>query len=167
MSGSKDELEKANFFYTYAMNISTLIAQRRSTLYNKIKDITTIITALIPILFGLGYYSLDNPKFDFVLFPIGLTLTCFFIAVLIGFYVLLEMEFAYNDPLQLIEKYHEESLKFITLITASSVASLANFNSDAHNKLGEGFQIMVYFVGAGFFIILVTFWMAVWCTLGI
>ena len=74
------------------------------------------------------------------------------------------MEFVYNDPLKLIQKYHEKNLKFITLKTPSSVASAANFNSNAHNKLGERFQIMIYFVGAGFFIILVTFWMAILST---
>jgi len=161
MSDSNEELEKAKFFFNYSMSINSLILQGKTRLYNKIKDLTTVITALITILFGLGYYCLDNLYFKPMLFPLWLTLLCLCIAVLIGFYILWINQFNIIDPLTLLQSYEQEDLQFITLITASSVAKVANINREEHNNMGDRYQLMIGFVSAGLIILLGTFLFAI------
>jgi len=161
MSGSDEDLLKSQFFYNYASETYSLIYQGKNRLYNKIKDLTTITMALIPIILALCYYSLDNLQFNSLLFPIGLTLTCLCLAVLAGFYILWDNKFEYNDPLALIQKYQSKSLSFITLKTASSLADVANINCEEHNKMGDQYQYMILFVGTGIIILLFTFWLAI------
>lgn len=157
MSDPNEDLLKAQFFYNYTSNLNSIIYQAKNRLYNKIKDITAIITALIPILFGMGYYCLDNSQLRYLLLPIGLTMTCLFIAVIIGFYIISDSEFIYNDPLALIQDYHLENTAFITLKTASSLADTVNANCVEHNRDGERYVKMLYFVSAGFVVLLITF----------
>jgi hypothetical protein len=157
MSSSNEELLKTQFFYNYASNLNSIIFQAKNRLYNKIKDITAIIIALIPILFGMGYYCLDNSQFRYLLFPLGATMTCFFLAVIIGFYIISDSEFIYNDPLTLIQEYHLEDTTFITLKTASSLADVVNVNCAQHNITGERYKWMLIFVGIGIVVLLITF----------
>ena len=161
MDDSDEELLKSQFFFNYANNLNSITFQVSNRLYNKIKDLTAIVMALLPILFGLSYYFLDNSKFRPLLFPISLALSSLAIAVLAGFIILWNNEFIYNDPLALIQEYHKESISFITLKTASSLADVVNANVGEHNKLGDRYQIMIVFVAVGILILMITFWMAI------
>lgn len=161
MSDLDEELLKSQFFFNYANNLNTITFQASNRLYHKIKDLTAIIMALIPILFGLSYFFLDNSIFKPLLFPIALALSSLTIAVLVGFIILVEKEFIYNDPLALIQEYHNESISFITLKTASSLADVVNANIVKHNNMGGKYRIMIVFVTVGILILMFTFWGAI------
>jgi len=150
-----------NFFYNFASDMNTLVFKSKDRLYNKIKDLTVIIMTFIPILFGLGYFCINNYIYQALLIPISLTLTCLGISALIGFYILWNNQFHYNDPLKLIDKYHEKNTSFITLKTASSLAYITNLNCEEHNKMARSYQWMIFVVGISIINTIFTFWLAI------
>lgn len=111
MSEENEELTKAQFFYNYVEKISSILADAQDRLYTKVKDIITIIMALIPVLFGLGYFLMENnlqhnfnnttnsynnilqryigsTNFKFLMIPISLSLIFLAISIYIGIKIL-------------------------------------------------------------------------------
>jgi len=156
---SKDEeLQKAQFFFKYVKQIDALIQKAYDNLYDKINDLTTIVTAFIPVLFGLGYFCLNHEHFIILLMPIAISTTLLFLAVIQGFYMLWLNKYTYNDPLELIKKYHEQDLIFITLKTSVSWADVINENIKRHNERAKQYKHMLITIGAGLIIPIFVLW---------
>jgi len=156
-----EELSKAQFFFNYVNVIHVVIKEAQDKLYDKIKDMTSIVTALIPILFGLGYFCLNNSLLQRFLVPIGFTLFCFVVAVCIGFYVLWSNKYVYIDPLDFIKYYEKHDLNFIVLNTAVTWACFINENINLHNKLAKRYKYMLISIVLGIGSLLYTFLLAI------
>ena len=159
---SEDEdLKKAQFFFNYTEKIDSLVQKAHDKLYDKIKDMTTIVTALIPVLFGFGYFCLNNEHFIRLLIPIGITLICLGFAVIQGFYILWFNQYTYNEPFELIQKYHDQDLTFITLKTSVSWADVINENIEYHNDRAKKYKWMLVTIGLGLINLIFVFWLAI------
>jgi len=129
--------------------MNKIVSSAQDRLYDKIKDVVSIVTAIIPILFGLGYFCINNDDFKGLLIPIGFSLICLGISSIIGFYILWVSKFVYVDPYELIQKYHEEDIDFITLKTASTWSLFITENHDNHNNSAKKYKYMLIFIGLG------------------
>jgi hypothetical protein len=154
--------DKSSFFYNYSKMIDNIVRESQNNMYTKIKDWTTIIIAIIPILYSIGIFCLQNNTYSFLFIPLLITITILSAALIQGLRILLHNEFVFNDPVEFIQKYHENDLDYIKLKMAATLASTSMENYVSINKRARQYKTMLYLMATSIVILMVTFWGALY-----
>jgi len=154
---SQEELEKAKFFYDSVVKldeISTRAYERNKT---KIDIMLGVLSAVIPISTGVGYYILSN-IFSFPFFFLFVScLFSFVLALARGVYLLEPKWFLYVDVKMLMKRYENEPLSFILFKVASTWDDTINKNISVINSLRSGLRQMVVFIIVGLSLLVLAF----------
>ena len=133
----------------------------------KIKDMLTLVSALIPIVAGLGYFIAKETKAYWILYPIFVSTSAFIAAFAIGILLFAGgSEYLYFDPKVTVVGYNKKSLKFYVNKLASTLCDVANKNADAVNRKLKNINLMNKCVITGLiFFALSLLWLAISLTL--
>lgn len=158
MPEEDEEIQKAQFFFDYVVELDKVVQKAQESLYQKVKDAITIIVSLITILIGLGNFFLTNYYDISLLFSIGISLIFLSLSVIKGAQILWYRISIYDDPLYMIQKYHKNKSSEAIMITASTWADAVNKNREFYNNKAKGYRWMLGFLGAGLGTLVITFW---------
>lgn len=154
---SQDELEKAKFFYDAVAKLEGISTKAYQRNKEKIHIILGVLSTVIPISTGVGYYILSNifslPFFIFLVCCLG-----FFVGALArGVHLLEPRWFLYVDVKMLMERYDRKALSFIISKVASTWADVISKNIRVINSLRSGIRQMVILILAGLSFLIVAF----------
>jgi hypothetical protein len=93
-----------------------------------------ILSALIPVTLGLGYFVLEQNLEWFLLIPVSISLIVSIAGLIQGIILLRYELYVHIDPAYMIETYYSKSTNFLINKTASSSASAVNQNIDILNR---------------------------------
>jgi hypothetical protein len=161
LSSTDDELLKAQFFFNYVEKLDAVVQKAQDGLYKKVKDTITVIVSIITLLIGFGNFILLNSYDTNLLIPIGISLILLSLSAITGGRILWYNISTYDDPLYMIQKYHEETPSYAVMITASTWADAVNKNRDFYNNKAKGYRWMLVFLGLGLAVLVITFWIQV------
>ena len=154
---SEEELEKAKFFYDSVAKLdetSTRAYERNKT---KIDIMLGVLSTVIPISTGVGYYILSN-TFSFPFFLLFVSCLVSFVSALArGVYLLEPKWFLYVDVKMLMKRYENEPLSFILFKVASTWDDTINKNISVINSLRSGLRQMVIFMLVGLSLLVLAF----------
>ena len=123
----------------------------------KIKGIFATASTLIPIVAGLGYFILKEEYTTEILQLIISSLTCFFIAVAIGFWLHGPGDFRYMNTSVIFKKHKDKTLRFLTNKSASTLSDIALHNSDVLNSKENWIKLMLLFIIFGLVLVAIAF----------
>lgn len=155
MSSAQDKMEKAKIYLDLAYKTDTDIQQANQRLNEKIKNMLTLASALIPTVAGLGYFIAKETSSYWILFLIFLSTSAFVSAIALGIMLFMGSSFLYVDPKFTFEKYRDKkkSARFFINKLASSYCDTANQNADVLNSKFERLNWMnkCIIIGLGIF----------------
>jgi len=154
---SDEELKKAQFFFDFVVKADNITAQSNERVLRKIHGVLTLASALIPVVFGLGYFVLTQTKEWIVFSPIFVSLVMFLVAIARGILLLRPQHFFYVNVLDLINKYKDEPLSVIINKSAVTWADIINDNQDAINSREKGINQMLILIALGFIVLAIAF----------
>lgn len=154
---SQDELEKARFFYDSVAKLDEISTRAYERNKEKIHIILGVLSTVIPLSTGVGYYILSN-VFSFPFFVLFLLSLSFFVGALARGVLLLEPKwFLYVDVKMLIQRYEKKPLSFILFKIASTWDDTIEKNISVINSLRSGIRQMVKFILVGLTLLVIAF----------
>lgn len=157
MSASKEELEKAKFFFELALESDQTIQKANERLTEKIRGVFTVASTLVPIVVGLGYFILKETKAYWLFLPIFTSLIMFLLAIGRGVLLHKPTDFLFVDPLTIMMKYKKKSLRYVINKSASTWSDTVVHNSEVINSKENGLNQMLIFITVGLVILAVSF----------
>jgi hypothetical protein len=154
---SDEELKKAQFFFDFVAKADEIATQSNERILKKILGVLTLASALIPAVFGLGYFVTTQTKEWIIFLPIFVSLVMFLGAIARGIFLLKPKFFFCVNVLDLIGKYKDESLPVIINKSAVTWADIVGDNHDAVNSRGKGINQMLILIALGFLILALAF----------
>ena len=154
---SDEELKKAQFFFDFVAKTDHITEQSNERVLKKTHGVLTLASALVPIVFGLGYFVLSQTKQQVAVVPIFLSLILFLLAIARGIFLLKPKQFFYVDVLKLIEKYKDEPLSVIINKSAVSWADIVNDNQTVINSREKGINQMLILIALGLILLAIAF----------
>ena len=154
---SKEELEKAKFFFQLALESEQVIQQAYERLNTKIRHFFAVTSTLIPIVTGLGYFIVRETKVYLVFIPILLSLV--FLLGAIGRGILLQKptHILFVNPMKMINSHRKKSVKYIIEKSASTWSDTVAHNRNVINSKENGLTQMLIFIGAGLIMLAIAF----------
>jgi hypothetical protein len=103
----------------------------------------TLVSALIPVVAGLGYFIAKETQAYWILYFIFVSMIAFILAFAIGIRLFAGgSEYLYFDPEVVVTKYKEKSLRFYTNKLASTLCDISNKNADVVNAKLKNINLM-------------------------
>ena len=157
MSPSDDELEKAKFYNASVLKLEEATTKAYEHSITKIQIMLGIVSAIIPISAGVGYYILSNTfsLFFFLLF-VG-SLVSFILATVRGVILLDTKWFEYKNLKLLVERYVKESLSFMIFRITTNLFDANDHNVGVVNSLRAGLKQMVILIIVGLILLTIAF----------
>jgi hypothetical protein len=135
MNSSNSSFEKAKIYLDLAQKTDATIQLANQRLNEKIRNIFTLASALIPTVAGLGYFIAKETSSYWILFPIFLSISAFISAIALGIMLFTGSSYLYVDPKTTFDKYQDKnkSARFYVNIWASTYCDTANQNASVVN----------------------------------
>jgi hypothetical protein len=143
-----------------AQKTDIIIRQANQHLNEKIKNMLTLASALIPTVAGLSYFIADEAKIYWILIPIFFSILAFVVAIAFGTLLFMGSGFhLYVDPKFIVDKYNDKnkSLRFFFNKWAHTYCDVANTNADVVNAKLKRIKYMNYCLIAGLAIFALSF----------
>src|SRR5271157_3091756 len=154
---SDEDLKKAQFFYELVRKAEETSTQANERNTTKVQIMLSVLSAVIPISTGIGYYILSN-TFSVPFFLLFVSRLIFFIiATCRGVYLLESKWFRYVDVGLLMERYDKEPLSFIIYKIASTLHDANEKNIKIINASKTGLKQMVILTIAGLVMLTIAF----------
>jgi hypothetical protein len=154
---SRKELEKAEFFYDSVSKLDEISTRAYERNKDKIHIILGVLSTVIPLSTGVGYYILSS-MFSLPFFLIFLLSLAFFVVALARGVLLLEPKwFLYVDVKMLIQRYEKKPLSFIRYKVSSTWMDTINKNISVINSLRSGIKQMVILIVIGLVLLIIAF----------
>lgn len=157
MTKSKEELDKAKFFFDLALESDQIIQQANERLTEKIRSFFAVASTLIPIVIGLGYFILKETDFHWIFVPIFLSLIMFLLAIARGTLLHKPTDFKFVNPLKMINSHNEKSLRYVVEKSATTWSDTVDHNKKVINSKESGLNQMLIFIGIGLLILAISF----------
>ena len=154
---NEEELKKARFFFDFVAKIDHTTEKTNERLSKKIHGSLTVLSGIIPLLFGFGYFILSNTKQWTVFTLLFLSVVLFLLALIRGILLLKPKWFLYVDALEMITKYKDEPLSNLINKTAATWADTLNHNISVINSRERGLSQMLILIAIGLIILIITF----------
>lgn len=158
-SESNEELVKADFFYKMALESYSLISKVNESLDTKIHNMLRIVSAIIPLTFGLAYFIINSLslKIEILSFSAPLILIvslasslCLFVASLvIGVILYFPKKFEFIDAEKLINEYHDKSRLLILQRVSATIAFTVTTNNAVCDSKANALKWTQIFVVLG------------------
>lgn len=157
MSSEEKELEKARFFYDTVVKMDEISTEAYERNHAKIQMMLGVLSTIIPISTGVGYYILSN-TFSIPFFLLFVcSLVSFIVALAKGILLLEPKWFLCVDVRMLMERYDKEPLSFIIFKIASTWDDTVSKNIKVINSLRSGLSGMIKWTLAGLFLLTLAF----------
>jgi hypothetical protein len=154
---SKEELEKAKFLYDCVAKSDDIATKAYERINAKIHTILGVLSTVIPISIGIGYYILSS-SFSLPFFLLFIASLVFFIIALGKSIHLLDPKwFLYVDARMLMERYDDKPLSFIVFKIASTWDDVVNKNVQVTNSLRSGLRQVVFSILIGLCFLILAF----------
>lgn len=153
----KEKLEKAYLYLALSMNSSKIVQDASERLGQKIKGIFATAATLVPIIAGLGYFTLREGYTNEIFFFIMSSLICLFIAIAVGFWLHGPGDFRYMDASVIFKKHKDKSLTFLINKSASTLADITVHNSSVLNSKEKWVKFMLVFIFLGLLLVVIAF----------
>ena len=154
---SDEELKKAQFFFDFVAKVDHIAEKSNERLSKKIHGTLTVVSGMIPLVFGFGYFILAQTKEWVVFIPLFLSIIMFLLALVRGILLLKPKWFLYVDVLEIINKYKDEPLTYIINKSAVTWADTVNHNISVVNSREKGLSQILILVALGLIVLAVTF----------
>jgi len=154
---SQDELKKAKFFYDSVAKLDEISMRAYERSKEKIHIILGVLSTVIPLSTGVGYYILKD-MFSFPFFVLFvLSLGSFVVALSRGVLLLEPKWFLYVDVKMLIQRYERKPLSYIIYKVASTWDDTIEKNISVINSLRSGIRQMVIMIIVGLLLLIFAF----------
>jgi len=159
MGEDEDRLAKARFFFEFVSKTDDTTTQAHERLNKKVYQILTILSAIFPLVFGLGYYILDKNAVWYFFLPFLVGLIFFVLALIQGFLLLLRRGdwFKYVDPLMIIERFKDKDLPYLINKYSATWSDTINHNIRVINSHEFGLRNMLFLIIFGLISLIVAF----------
>jgi len=153
----QDELEKAKFFYSSIAKLDEISTRAYERNKEKIHIILGVLSTVIPLSTGVGYYILSS-VFSFPFFILFLlSLGSFVVALARGVLLLEPRWFLYVNVKKLIQRYEKKPLSFILFKVSSTWNDTIEKNISVINSLRSGMKQMVILIIVGLTLLIIAF----------
>lgn len=139
---SSEETEKAKIYLDLAQKTESGIQQSIQHLNEKIRNMLTLVSALIPTVAGLGYFIAQQTSAYWILYFVFFTLLCFVFSMVIGIGLFTKSKYSYFDPQVTIKKYGKKSSKYVYNKSASTLCDISNINAKVLNSKFNRIDLM-------------------------
>ena len=157
MLSSDEELEKAKFYNASVLRLEEATTKAYEHIITKIQIMLGIVTAIIPISAGVGYYILSNTfSLPFFLLFVG-SLISFIFATVRGVSLLNTKWFEYKNLKLLVERYVKESLSFMIFRITTNLFDSNQHNVGVVNSLRVGLKQMAILIIIGLMLLTIAF----------
>lgn len=154
---TKDELETAKFFYASVTKLDEISTRAYERNKEKIHIIMGVLSTVIPLSTGVGYYILSS-MFTLPFFILFLITLSSLVGALARGVLLLEPKwFLYVDVKMLIQRYEKKPLSFILSKVASTWDDTIEKNISVINSLRSGIRQMVILIFVGLVLLIIAF----------
>jgi len=154
---SKEEMEKARFFYDCVAKSDDITTKSYERINAKIHTILGVLSTVIPISIGVGYYILSD-SFSLLFFFLFIALLASFTIALGKCIHLLDPKwFLYVDVRMLMERYDDKPLSFTVFKIASTWDDVINKNVQVTNSLRSGLRQVVFSILIGLCFLILAF----------
>ena len=157
MLSSDEELEKAKFYNASVLRLEEATTKAYEHMLTKIQIMLGIVSAIIPITAGVGYYILSNTFSLFFFFLFVSSLSSFILATVRGVTLLDSKWFQYKDLKLLVERYVKESLSFMIFRITTNLFDANEHNVGVVNSLSKGLKQMVILTIVGLLFLTIAF----------
>lgn len=151
------ETEKAKIYLDLAEKTELGIQQSIQHLNEKIKNMLTLVSALIPTVAGLGYFIAKETNSYWLLFFVFFTLLSFVISIAIGIGLFTGSKYRYFDPKVILDKYGNKSSKYFYTKSAATLCDIAKRNGQVINSKFNRINLMNKSMIIGLVILAVSF----------
>jgi hypothetical protein len=154
-----EELQKARFYHDSVLRLGEATTKAYERNMTKIQMMLGILSAIIPISTGVGYYILSN-TFSLQFFFLFVSCLIFFILATIRGVVLLNPKwFTYKDIKLLVKRYADESLSFMIFKIATNLFDSNEKNVKVVNSLRSGLKQMSILIIVGLILLISAFFL--------
>ncbi len=126
--------EKAKTYLELAEKTEKGIQQSIQHLNEKIKNMLTLVSALIPTVAGLGYFIAQQTNSYWILFFVFFTLLFFVTSIAIGIGLFTGSSYLYFDPKVIETKHGKKSSKYFYTKCAATLSDISNENAKVVNS---------------------------------
>lgn len=154
---SNEQIEKAKTYLDLAQKTELGIQQSIQHLNEKIKNMLTLVSALIPTVAGLGYFIAQQTNAYWILYFVFATLLCFVYSMMIGIGLFTNSKYNYFDPQVMVKKYGKKSCKYFYNKSASTLCDISNNNAKVLNSKFNRIDLMNKSVIIGLVILSLSF----------
>lgn len=158
MSEDEDRLDKARFFFEVVSKTDDTTTQAHERLNKKVYEILGILSAIFPLVFGLGYFILDKTPVWYIFLPFLVGLLVFVLALIQGFFLLRQKSwFKYVNPLKYIDKFKDKDLAFLINKYSATWGDTINHNIKVINSHKSGLRNVLLLIILGLLSLIVAF----------
>ncbi len=155
--GETDDVKKARFFYQAVVKADEISTRSYERTNSKISVFITVLSAVIPLLTGLGYIILSNTlSIPFFIFYV-LSLIFFIIALAKCVHLSAPRYFLCVDFGDLIRKYENESLEYVIYKFGHTLEYTVKENIKKILSFRSGLQRIVQFIIVGLIALVFSF----------
>ena len=149
--------EKAKIYLDLAEKTELGIQQSIQHLNEKIKNMLTLISALIPTVAGLGYFIAKETNSYWLLFFVFFTLLSFVISIAVGIGLFTGSRYLYFNPKKMEDLHGKKSSKYFYTKCASTLCDISNKNAEVINSKFNRINLMNKSMIIGLVILSVSF----------
>ena len=158
MTEDEERLDKAKFFFEVVSKTDETIVQAHERLIKKVYQILGILSAIFPLVFGLGYFILDEKPVWYIFLLFSASLVTFVIALIQGLLLLRQKRwFEYVNPLKIVTKYKDKDLAFLINKYSATWADTINHNIQIINSYRFGLRNMLFLIILGLILLIEAF----------
>ncbi len=144
-------MERAKIYLDLAQKSEISIQQSIQRLNDRIKNMLTLASALIPTVATLGYFIAKETLAFWILFPIFFSILSFIIAIAIGIMLFHNSSYFAFSPKATVDNYKDKSkpLRFFINRWASTLCEIAIDNANVANAKFKRINRMNYCIVIG------------------
>jgi len=154
---SKEEVEKAKFFFDLALESDKVIQQANKRLSEKISSFLALGSTLVPIVAALGYFILKETTYYYIFIPIFVSLIFFLLAIARGIVLQKPTDFKFVNPIKMINRHNKKSLRYVIEKSASTWSDTVDYNKEVINSKERGVNEMLILIAIGLSILAIAF----------
>lgn len=153
----EEELQKAKFYRESVLKLEEVTTKAYERSMTKIQVMLGVLSTVIPISTGVGYYILSNTfSLPFFLLFVG-SLISFILSIIRGVVLLNPKWFTYKDIKLLVERYIDTPLSFLIFKIATNLFDSNEKNVKVVNSLRSGLKHMVILTIIGLILLTIAF----------
>jgi len=159
MGSSAEALEKARFFYEFALKSGEYVQKANERLGEKVRWFTTSASTLVPIVVGVGYYVLKQNTNHWIFLLFFLSLASLVSAIIVGMVIQRPTRLLVLDTQTFMGKFSKKSQTFIINKSAATWSEIFTLNRETINSKENYLYAMIGLICFSVLLLVVVFLM--------